>query len=294
MIFRRSAGGLASLYIFYKVDKVVFCEGGKQLSIPQIQAGGGDEYTLDISYWTRVLSFIGASGKYHFKSVGNKANLLSIAQDILGKSTDTIIVCLDRDFDFHIGINLVHKNILYTYGYSWENDVTSTIVIERIISKFIMNVSKCADASSLILKSILSLANATRWCEVDITLVARGKEALILRKSPLRFVDQTKPVLRMEESQIRTRLKELGYTRAPKRIVKIPGDECLRHTCGKLVGVFIYHSVIKVIRRYSKDINLNYETFMQIAIEESFVALKLDQLHTLRDYYSSMSGAFIL
>jgi hypothetical protein len=137
MSLRRSAAGLTSLHLFFKVDVVVYCEGGTDISAADVLAGHGQEETLDVLFWMRVAEFLGATRKYHFKSVGSKLTLKSIAQDIQAGDVASIIVCLDRDFDWHCGREIVQKNVVYTHGYSWENDVSFPLAIEGVFFRLV-------------------------------------------------------------------------------------------------------------------------------------------------------------
>lgn len=57
MTFRRTASGLASLHVFFRVDKVAFCEGGPPIDLANALLGNGEETTFDIMFWRGVAGF---------------------------------------------------------------------------------------------------------------------------------------------------------------------------------------------------------------------------------------------
>ena len=98
-----------------RVDKVVYCEGGPPLTVAGILSGGGEDVTLDVCYWTSIAGALGPKKRYHFKSVGSKETLLSIAEDIVASNVITVVVCLDSDFDILLGRGLKHECVVYVW-----------------------------------------------------------------------------------------------------------------------------------------------------------------------------------
>lgn len=134
--FRRTRSGLKNQHLFYGVDIVLFVEGGnKSLNKTDILSGNYTDDTEDIIYWKNVFSIFKQSLKVKYKSVGSKITIINIAMDMIDGDLSTIFVAMDSEFDEIFNQRLIHPNILYTYGYSYENDVWNSIVIKAIIEE---------------------------------------------------------------------------------------------------------------------------------------------------------------
>lgn len=124
MTFRRTSSGLSNLGLFYGVDTVVFLEGGNQsLSRDDVEAGMFSASSPDVRFWQTLFDLYRPGTRIQFRSVGSKTVVKSIARDIRDGSVTGVVVAMDRDFD-HINNDLIaSQNVIYTNGYSWENDV---------------------------------------------------------------------------------------------------------------------------------------------------------------------------
>lgn len=134
--FKRTSSGLKNQHLFYNVDIVVFVEGGdKSYSKAEVLSGKYHEETEDIIYWKNVFSKFRALEKIKFKSVGSKSTIKEIAMDIVNGKLSTVMVAMDNEFDEVLNKRTTHSNILYTYGYSYENDVWNSRVIKAVIEE---------------------------------------------------------------------------------------------------------------------------------------------------------------
>lgn len=129
MTFRRTTSGLNNSYLFYGVDAVVYLEGGDSLRKKEVENGIFSASTDDIRYWQSLFGLFRPNTNYQFCSVGSKETVKSIAEDIVEGRIQNVIVAMDRDFDHINNRVLVHQNIIYTFGYSWENDAWAPDVV---------------------------------------------------------------------------------------------------------------------------------------------------------------------
>jgi len=104
-MFRRTNAGISNYRRFLKVDIKVFVEGKS-----------------DVNYWERVFSLYRPDLKLSFEDKRGCRNLSEIIDGICSGDISNVIVCRDRDYDFMYGHQCNHRNIVYTYGYSFEND----------------------------------------------------------------------------------------------------------------------------------------------------------------------------
>jgi hypothetical protein len=124
-VFIRTSLGLSNQAAFLGVDIVVFTESGrKTLSIEEIEQGFDNGDTADSSFWRAVLeTFSPRDRSFHIKTVGSKSSVKTIAEMIAAGSVTKVLVAMDRDLDHYRGSRIDHTNVLYTKGYSWENDL---------------------------------------------------------------------------------------------------------------------------------------------------------------------------
>jgi hypothetical protein len=121
--FIRSRSGLSNLHLFVGADAIVFLEGGRGYSLADVEAGKFDNYSPDIRFWRSIFNLYLPRKKYQFRSIGSKTTLLTIANAIKEKKIRNVIVAMDNDHDSLNRLLVKSENVIYTCGYSWENDV---------------------------------------------------------------------------------------------------------------------------------------------------------------------------
>lgn len=109
----RSKSGQQNRPVFLDADFVCYVEGG----------GGTSDAAFDVTFWNHVFSSLRPDLRIHLAPRGGKPILEAIAQDIITKNIDKTLVAIDTDYDDFTGQKISDRRILYTYGYSWENDV---------------------------------------------------------------------------------------------------------------------------------------------------------------------------
>lgn len=134
--FTRSNSGISNSHLFFGADFTVYIEGGDSIGLDKVLAGSYTDKTHDMLFWNRVFSkYSDGTGK--FKSVGSKSVLLQLANLIMDGKISNTYVAMDSEFDRVNKKTLTHSNILYTYGYSWENDTWSSDSIISIVDDLI-------------------------------------------------------------------------------------------------------------------------------------------------------------
>jgi hypothetical protein len=293
MSLRRTASGLASLHLFFQADVVVFCEGG--ISIPEVDVtqGMGEEGTLDCLFWRRIADFIGAKRRYHFKSVGSKSVLRTIAADIRNRDIPTIVICLDRDYDWHCNCKIDDERVVYSYGYSWESDVVCYCGLERVLFNF---VARTIENETLFcdVKNAIHLfgTQVSKWCESEIALAFRQKGSVFPRSKPLAMINLDGDVPVLDHLRLRGQLQLLGYVRRPHAIVAIPKTEGLRHIWGRLLSSYVYHLIGRLLDKQNPRIKISYDVFMRLLMTEMIRSMHEGLLGDLESYYKSMANVF--
>ncbi|HEX5155407.1 MAG TPA: hypothetical protein VFW07_28390 [Parafilimonas sp.] len=134
--FKRTNSGLTNQHLFHNVDLVVFLEGGHTCyTKAEVYSGSFNTESDDILFWKNIFQVFRPELKIKFKSIGSKTTIKDIAIDIIDGNIKTVMVAMDNEFDEIIGQRFNHNNILYTYGYSWENDIWSQHVIRDVIEE---------------------------------------------------------------------------------------------------------------------------------------------------------------
>ena len=133
MSFTRTPTGLSNQHLFYKVDYVVYTEGGTQtFSMQDLASGSFDAEAPDLHYWQAVFAFACPQLKVRFLPAGSKSTLLQLAQQIAGGNITHVMVTMDQDHDRFSGRLIQANGVFYTWGYSWENDVCCPETLEEV------------------------------------------------------------------------------------------------------------------------------------------------------------------
>jgi hypothetical protein len=117
-MFTRTNSGLSNLSRFHRVDCIVYVEGR-----------GGDE-----RYWSTIFRLFGPTDtKFKFSSSGDCNAVDSIAEKICTGAVLGSIAVLDADFKVLMGTSREHRSVLYSYGYSYENDMFSMDIAKTLL-----------------------------------------------------------------------------------------------------------------------------------------------------------------
>lgn len=149
MTFRRTSTGLSNLHLFIDAEAVVFLEGGMSITREEVEHGKFTSRSSDIRYWQTLFMHYMPKRKLQFRSVGSKEIVKSIARDIKNGSINNVVAVMDRDYDNLSNSIIDSENIIYTYGYSWENDCWSEKTItDAVISLTGLCSTKVKDVES--------------------------------------------------------------------------------------------------------------------------------------------------
>ncbi|WP_114091497.1 DUF4435 domain-containing protein, partial [Thalassospira lucentensis] len=115
MSFRRSNAGLSAIKYFKKADYIVYVEGSS-----------------DITFWSKMFKEFRPDLKLSFDDKFGSNNIDPIINDIeTGKISGTL-VCRDRDYLSMSRLHY-HPHVLYTYGYSFENDLINERAARHVV-----------------------------------------------------------------------------------------------------------------------------------------------------------------
>lgn len=120
MTFTRSSNGISNYKNFLNSDIIIFSEGGNIGRI--IDNPDDDVWSIDSIFWRTIFLKYLPNITVRIKSLGSKNNVLPYAEKILANEVSSSIAVMDRDFDLYNNKLISHPCVIYTQGYSWEND----------------------------------------------------------------------------------------------------------------------------------------------------------------------------
>lgn len=291
MTFTRSASSLFGIHRFYQVDVVVFCEGGIPLSYSEAIRYADCKGTLDTLYWSSIVNLLGLEKTYHFKSVGGKITIDTLADEVRRLALTTVTVCRDSDYDRRLGTHNPAGRVAWTMGYSWENDVVQSPVLEGL-AESILGAGAERDGAITTIRAAVSRfeRDLPRWIEIDVSLCARRKAGLFERAKPLSAIDMANPP-NLRTADLTAKLANAGYRRKPPALFRVHVGDSLSICFGKLVSRSLYHTFANAIRPYC-EIKLDYELFMRLAIREMVAMEAAGRLPLMSNHVASQRAAF--
>jgi hypothetical protein len=279
------------MHIFFRVDVVVYCEGGPSLSYAEAIQPKNNDGTLDALYWSAVVRSYGSSKTFHVKSVGGKEAINAIAVEINRLGITSITVCRDSDYEGLLGKKIALERVAWTMGYSWENDVVKLPVLENLLTKLIGDGPKQGKITEELRNRIAQFElDLQHWTEIDISLYARGRTCLFDRDKPLAAIDLTAPPALRTEG-LKKRLATAGFKRGPKRVATVKVADVTTICYGKLVSRALYQAFIDLLRK-STTMRIDYELFMRLAISETLNSMAVGLLPDLSAHIQGQCSAF--
>ncbi len=204
-----------------------------------------------------------------------------------------VYVAMDRDFDHLLGLAIKSPKVLYTFGYSWENDVWRQEVLEEV---FYMVCGVCRNT----IKVNEVLANAfsdfkrdmRRVTYADFLCVKHGI-AFVPRQSPQKVLLVARgvvPALNKEALRqcMRTvKAQRTGAITAGSKVRTDPLTDC----CGHLIGAFGYSLLMYLFRKFCKGTTYPRHLIDAIAIDRLFDRIRQGNLEALRFHYQQQLTA---
>ena len=277
MAFIRTSTGLNNQHLFHNVDYVVFVEGGESYTKLEIDQGKFNEESIDTIFWSKIFDKYKTDSQFKFKAVGSKTAVLKVAEDIIDNNLTTIYAAMDQEFDTVLGKLYKHDNVLYTFGYSWENDVWNEQVIHSIVTT---SSAKELDINEVIqpFEKFLKDIKFSVYC--DGYQFSKGGSFFPRPSNHLKVVDcviSTPPCVKKQEvtnlavsqALIKTRIYSFG---SRKNLC------CKTHVYGHLLGD-VSKLLVKHLMKIQQDVNgLGDEIIRRMAINVfcDFMPLSID------------------
>lgn len=272
-MFTRTDFGLANEHRFFGVDLVVYCEG-----VPQAD----NSASLDEAYWSNVFMKFGRH--VHCKSSGSKTDLKALADRVIANKINTITIAMDRDYDDFTGNIKNHKSVVYSFGYSWENDALARINFRSVMSMFVTlrdynqlerDFKEFSTKQSELLRRAFAID--LKYINHQKPLFDRNKPYSVLRVSH-------NETLGLDRRKIVDTAKSLGRFQSANISRETYLQSCgLVRFFGKCVARIFYHWFVNKSKKFKARRNIPYQAFMSIIIAQD------DQIDSSLDrdiYYS--------
>jgi len=288
MTFRRTPSGLSNFYLFVDAEAVVFLEGGDQsFNRNEVENGLYSDKAQDIHYWSLMFDLYLPGRKFQFRSVGSKETVRSIAIDVSEGKISNVIVAMDRDFDDFLGSMISGNNIIYTYGYSWENDCCNEFsVTKAVISLSGLCPSKEDEILSIVSKLFHDFRKKIKHAVKADALLTQHGHSFFDRDNYARYVqiDGGKPKICVDQikesfDKCREKYERPIYRRRPL------DAEPLRDCYGHLLFYFTYRVVDYLIKSVLKMPRIPKDYVGSYIAEKNVSLLCEGKLERLDDHY---------
>lgn len=251
MAFKRTKSGIANQNLFHNVDFVVFVEGGsKSFTKKEIENDNYNQESDDIIFWERIFKKYKTSVSLKFKAVGSKSTALKIAEDIYNNNISSAYVAMDKEFDDVLGKEFDSKNILYTYGYSWENDTLSKELLKDLMDDLTAKSVK----ESLVYEPYDNFIKELKLSVYADAYQFSKSDSFFPRKGHMRCVNcslKKEPKLKKEEIESLLTQKKLNkstlYSFGNRNSI-----DTEKHCYGHLLGDFCWHLISYLLKTVYK------------------------------------------
>ena len=292
MNFLRTNSGLSNLAIFRSVDVVVFTEGGESRHIlDETEETLFLAQTLDKVFWENILTSCKFRYSFVSYSIGSKHNLNDIAQRIESEVVSNVIVAMDTDTDDLENRMLTSPLILYTYGYSWENDVFD----EEVLVDYVRNNVANTVLKDSLTRRIKDIYESSLECFLDLSsyFYVEQKTQPEYEQIPSieRFITYRSKVPLLNKGSVagflkdrRSKLNESG-----KSWKQIDKKLLLRYVRGKWIQIFTYRVFIYLcVEHLGINTTLPKDYFSRDFLERYF---RISRPKNFGYYYSKIQRA---
>jgi len=290
MSFRRTESGLSNLYLFFSVDAVVYLEGGSSICRDDVNQGLYTDSTQDIRFWQTIFNIYRPDKEYKFCSVGSKETVKSIATDIMEGRINNVIAAMDRDFDHINGRLMVANNVIYTLGYSWENDAWNKGALREAFCSLSAACSTRIDTEEKIInKYFHEISSKLRGAVRIDAVLSQYDNSFFDREKVMRYVKIKRngmPTVNLEQinsSFAESRNKVEGAIIRKSRFTLSPLIDCFGH----LFAEYAYRILTYLLEKVRKNPKLPKDYASSMVVEKFGQLLNNDLLPDIKQHYDS-------
>lgn len=260
-MFTRSNAGISNSATFFKADFIVYTEGGASKKPEESSEKNDDQevvWAIDSIFWRAIFKKFKPNIRVKIKSLGSKENVRPYAEKIAENSINNTIATFDRDYSVYKNEKIIHPRILYTHGYSWENDACRPELLIFALNSIHPNgVIPVKDANEIANRYNIFLKSINRIVYVDLLCGLKSIEG-VDRENFWGLIDTSnpqKPTIRKSNffalirSIKKRRTQALHYV-GTRRINA--SDDCY----GKMLSMFYYEIFCEFYMKITKCKNM--------------------------------------
>ncbi|RXH15133.1 DUF4435 domain-containing protein [Bradyrhizobium guangzhouense] len=170
-MFERSPYGVQNRALFLRVKYVIYAEGDPHGDINQ---------SPDRAFWSKIIRLFRPDLAFTILVKGGKNDVLQFASYIVTNNISGTAVVLDRDHDDLCGTMLNDRRVVYTYGYSWENDILCNKVCTGLIKHILF--ASAPRRTSKTMAAHDKIVRRFSWLSVADQIGIRHNHGIISRK----------------------------------------------------------------------------------------------------------------
>jgi hypothetical protein len=280
----RTLAGISNEHLFHHSEAVVYVEGGEssRTAIPTASA--------DVLFWRGLFDRFAVGHRFHFKPRCGKQTLLTLVDRMEDGTITAVIVCMDRDHDHIRGLRATSR-VLYSYGYSWENDIWSVDVVEEAFYTL------CGvDRNSVAVRASVSdaLAQFARWMRWPVyadVLAALRADSVIPRGNLKCVVPPGRGWPSIDGAFLFDCVKK-ARIRASGVVLKLPASVTVavwRDACGHVLSYFCYRMLADLLKTHSGQ-NITRQFADAIAIKLGWELMQPDVLQHHKAQFARLNS----
>ncbi|MDT8922788.1 DUF4435 domain-containing protein [Pseudomonas taiwanensis] len=293
MTFVRTNSGLSNFHAFFGVEYIVYSEGGDPKKSKKNEhsddATIDEVWSIDSIFWRSVFSKFLPGTAIKIKSLGSKDFVRPYAEKIQTNSIKNSIAVFDRDYDCYRGEIINHPRVLYTYGYSWENDACRPEFLISILGSVHPSGTIPAKFSEEIrFKFDLFLKSINRVVFVDL-LCGLKRIKGVDREQYWGLIDTSSPSgYKVKKDKFKALIQDIKLRRTvPLRYSGHNRISAYNDCYGKMVSMFCYSVFCDYYKLITGQKNIPRH-FADNMMAQALSKGDLNSLPELRDYYQSM------
>lgn len=210
MSFRRSAKRLSVLAKLRKVDLMVLTEGGVGIQEETDNKFFSDKEIInDRFFWRIVFSKHGFKNRIFYKAIGSKTRLKEYAEEISKENIKNLCVAIDSDLDKVNEETTDSIYVLYTYGYSWENDVFTRILLLEHLKDLLLEYVEQKEVVLEVDRLVLEFIESSRIIMSDEFKFRKFGVSFVTRLNSNRFVRLDKDGVKIDLVEVEKEVKLL-------------------------------------------------------------------------------------
>lgn len=272
MSFTRTNSGLTNMALFHGVDIIVFTEGGEaSFSFSDVVQGKFNETSVDIKFWSGIFETYNFDKTVEFRALGSKTSTNKICELIYNKKINNVVVARDSDLDDFTNNKITSPLILYTKGYSWENDIYQKEIVQEQIKSMLFTHDIKQEYIDIIEDSYKRFYNQSlRLLKIEVLFRTNGIR-LITACNGERFING-KSIPYLNKTQILSLVREKkSALERPANLSTIPINKCpITFSYGKLIEALALANITYIIGKLEGMKSLPKDLIVSSMIDRYF------------------------